>query len=358
MNRQSFAPLAVSSVLLALSALLPFAANADTHVSGSITTNTTWDSSNGVYIVDADVTVNNGVTLTVNPGTIVKFDNGIALIVANGGTLVAGSASATTVYFTSLKDDKVGGDTNGDGSATAPAAGNWDDIKLNSGASSTIVSAVVRYGGFNTCCSKVGADIYNAGGTLTLDNVTVATSTSYGIDQTSGTTNILGSDIHKADYGAFVTGGNMTISSSALHDTTNQTLYDQSSGSLTLTGDTFSNFGASAIYLYLNSGLAFTHSNNTASGSGPRAFYMDGSIGSDETWTGGDLPYAILTGLTVPSGKTLTIEEGAVVKLDNGQSLTIANGGALRVDLIPCFGTKLSMISDEGKGNRHDGEQA
>ena len=27
-------------------------------------------------------------------------------------------------------------------------------------------------------------------------------------------------------------------------------------------------------------------------------------------------------------------------------------------DLIPCFGTKLSMISDEGKGNRHDGEQA
>ena len=43
------------------------------HVSGNITGDTTWSAST-IYIVDADLIVDYGVTLTIPAGTIVKFE--------------------------------------------------------------------------------------------------------------------------------------------------------------------------------------------------------------------------------------------------------------------------------------------
>ena len=46
---------------------------ADTPVSGLITINTTWDQAGNPYLVTGDIAVNNGVTLTIDPGVIIKF---------------------------------------------------------------------------------------------------------------------------------------------------------------------------------------------------------------------------------------------------------------------------------------------
>ena len=71
-------------------------------------------------MVTGDVTVPNGATLTIEPGAIVKFGRRLGIIVQAGGQLVAQGTVAEPIQFTSLVDDTAGGDTNRDGSATAP----------------------------------------------------------------------------------------------------------------------------------------------------------------------------------------------------------------------------------------------
>jgi RHS repeat-associated protein len=123
---------------------------AGTNAGGSIVANTTWTTANSPYIIQSDVTVTNGATLTIQPGVVVKFASGTNLYVSPGGTLQAVGTAPQPIYFTSLKDDSIVGDTNGDGSATAPAPGDWGMLQFNgvSGqpARGSLTSAVIRYG--------------------------------------------------------------------------------------------------------------------------------------------------------------------------------------------------------------------
>src|SRR6058998_1610485 len=72
---------------------------ADTNVSGSIASNTTWTVSGSPYIVTGDVTVNSNVTLTIDPGVTVKFNSGRQLSV--NGTLTAVGTGTSPIVFTS-----------------------------------------------------------------------------------------------------------------------------------------------------------------------------------------------------------------------------------------------------------------
>ncbi|MDL1948228.1 hypothetical protein FBQ97_00210, partial [Acidobacteria bacterium ACD] len=70
-----------------------------TDVGGPITTNTTWTLAGSPYIVTSNVTVNAGVTLTVEPGVLVKFALNTALTV--NGKLTAIGTSGSPITFTS-----------------------------------------------------------------------------------------------------------------------------------------------------------------------------------------------------------------------------------------------------------------
>ncbi|MEP5611856.1 MAG: hypothetical protein ABJP45_06375 [Cyclobacteriaceae bacterium] len=77
--------------------------------SGIIGANETWSSSE-IHILGDKVVVDDGITLTIEPGTIIKGVEGegslaSALIVARGGRLVAEGTSSNPIIFTSILDD-------------------------------------------------------------------------------------------------------------------------------------------------------------------------------------------------------------------------------------------------------------
>lgn len=69
-----------------------------TNVSGAITTNTTWSAASGPYHVTANVTVNAGASLTIQPGTTVYFASGTRLTV--NGLLNAVGTDMQRITFT------------------------------------------------------------------------------------------------------------------------------------------------------------------------------------------------------------------------------------------------------------------
>ena len=132
-------------------------------LSGTIVKDEAW-SGHQVYHVTGNLTIQNGVTLTVDPGAIVKFDAGRSLTVSSGGTLNAIGTRAQPIVFTSIKDDDWGGDTNGDGDATKAAAGDWARIY----AGGTVNMTFCRVANCNN--NGDNGAIHGTGGKVTLNN--------------------------------------------------------------------------------------------------------------------------------------------------------------------------------------------
>ncbi|MDN3491930.1 hypothetical protein [Winogradskyella bathintestinalis] len=86
-------------------------------VTGAITESTTWTADN-IYQLNQKVVVEDGITLTINPGTIIKGSAGTgslasALIVARGATLNAQGTPEQPIIFTSTSDNITCGETAG-----------------------------------------------------------------------------------------------------------------------------------------------------------------------------------------------------------------------------------------------------
>ncbi len=77
-------------------------------VTENITVNTTWETGK-IYILEGRITVVSGVTLTIQPGVIVKGregseSNATALMIARGGKLMAAGTAESPIIFTSVSD--------------------------------------------------------------------------------------------------------------------------------------------------------------------------------------------------------------------------------------------------------------
>lgn len=251
------------------------------YFSGPISSNTTWTSDNTYYLTDL-VTVNSNIKLTVDSGTVVKLAQNVSLLVS--GMLDVQGESGNEVVFTA--------------SSSAPAAGYWNYIRVDSGASATLTHAIVRYG------SAYGmGNVYNNGGTLTISNSELSNTNYHGVNHGSGTT---------------------TITNSSLHDNHMGVNCDSGSGTLVMTGNTFADNSNNAAYLNLDYGLALSSSGNSSTGTTGNGIYLIGSPTVNQTWMGDTLAYVIPYYLTVPSGKTLTIKAGATIKLESSSSLMVS----------------------------------
>ena len=109
-------------------------------VSGTISADDTWSDT---IRVTGNVTVADGVKLTIEPGTTVKFDPA-RWLVGSGEVEAIGTAS-DPIIFTSVQDDTAGEDLTPDTEGT-PASGDWDSLFVYSG-DWNLQHAEVRYGG-------------------------------------------------------------------------------------------------------------------------------------------------------------------------------------------------------------------
>ncbi len=102
-------------------------------VINDIDTPTTWYA-DSVYLIKAyDLYVSS--SLTIQPGTVIKFSSNVGLTVSGEGAILANGTSAKPIVFTSVKDDSKGGDINGDGAVTTPSVADWENILVETNGS-------------------------------------------------------------------------------------------------------------------------------------------------------------------------------------------------------------------------------
>lgn len=223
-----------------------------------ITQDTTWGPDGSPYVITGQVRVKPGGTLTVLPGTVVKFmpgypsgsTNGSELLVY-GGQLVADGTPSAPVVFTSGLDGSVGGDSNGDGEASSPKRGDWKAVQFDASTRddalrapvSVMDNVVVRFGGWGSSCSTNGAIQVSPVGRVMISRAEITHSKtsglviSTGISEGVGVATVTSSRFADSWCGAQFEGGE--ISGSVFESSLARALQSAAPKSATLTGNWF-----------------------------------------------------------------------------------------------------------------------
>jgi len=291
--------LAIAGMLLLVNGgSIARAAPLATNVSGHISTNTTWTLANSPYVLTADVIVDPGVTLTVQPGVVVQGASNAELLVQ--GHLEAVGTAAQPITFTSTNDS---------------GPGQWQGLVFNGG-SGNLEHVVVRYGASSNNSLKYKSNVTIIGVTKA---VRIASSSILSGSYGGG----LG------DYGLYIKDSQVTITNTRIAGNGSDTnvdygLYATGNCTLTITGNTFADNGGYPVRVEADD-LQSVSGNTFSSNGYDRVRVGGGSVvvGSRMAAQSGLEGYRAEGTLYVPTGVTLTIEAGVKAMFPTGCELTI-----------------------------------
>lgn len=237
-----------------------------TNVSGSINVPTTWTSAASPYVITDEIYIHPGVTLTVEPGVVIKFQQENGRIVADG-VLLARGAAGQPIIFTSYKDDSAGGDTNNDGSATSPAPGDWGELRFNQQGVGILEYAEVRFGG-----------------------------KSYG-------------------HNLFVSTPKLTLTDSIFAYSKGDSVYFEGVMPPRLERNHFIGNGGAAVWLTMRGVPSFVLGGNQATGNGVNGFVLANvQVEGDITWDGDPALPFVVNDFSVSKGGRLALSAGDIFK--------------------------------------------
>jgi hypothetical protein len=294
-------------------------------VGGTLAADATWSPADaGIYLVESDLTVPAGRTLTLTPGTIVKAKSDVRATVF--GSLVAAGTVANPVVLTSFRDDTTGGDTDADtteGNPIPPTPGDWYGIDAQPGSTVDLEHTRVSWASWVegqgagvriAHCDISEINYLQANQVPTGQGFTLTDSNLRVHQQVFASRNVVGT--HIRIVGNTLNGGaNIAVESTITSDSV------QISGN-TITGITQPmRFPVDVKDAALKPSLL---TGNTLTANRTNITSVRGTLAEDWTIPTG-FNYHIRAnysgeGLTVPAGRTLTLAPGAIVKLGTNSS--------------------------------------
>lgn len=294
---------AASFLVLFTLSLAATSLEAATNVSGVISTNTTWTAAGSPYILTGTVSVggDNGPTLTIQAGVVVRANAVAGIAVTNKGALVVNGTAGQPVLFTA-------------NASGTPPQGYWTGIVfglLPGGPQSRISHATLEYAGYAPLSrGGITVNVNPAAPAPQFDHVTLR-------NNLSGLTLLQGS----------ASLSNCTITSNGgpgIHATA-------TAAALTLTNNTITNNNGYAVTLPLAVTLS-SGGGNSASGNGAGRDgieYQSGVIAANRTWPATGIPYLVsdLIDVRDATSPVLTIAAGATVRFNAGAELSCNRSG-------------------------------
>ena len=240
-------------------------------VTENITVNTIW-TTGSIYVIDGTLNIDNA-TLTIQPGTTVKFKDGAQINIGyseTGSALIANGTAASPILFTSY--------------ASTPTAGDWDGIFFENGTASTSSLQFCKFeygGGYSSSYGTINLDDCK----ISMDNCIVTNSDNYGLTVNSD-----------AEFNSF----------------TNNIVNNTASHLMRMYPSNVHTIGAGNVFTAINSSLGILVEGGTFDN-------------SEETWLAQTVSYIIDGTMNVQSnsGSILNIQEGTTIAFTGGSQINV-----------------------------------